>query len=71
MDKDIALKLMKIATDTDHLIGQMFTEIDKISNVEQRRKFNDAVANLMGLIARDVIFPIEKEYPDLNPDSES
>ena len=68
MEKEIAENLMKIATATDRLIGEMFSEIEKISDPNLKKKFNDATAEIMGYIARDIIFPLEKEYPGLNPD---
>ena len=47
------------------VIVQMFAEIDKFDDQGLTSRFNDAVGNLLGFIARDLIFPLENIYPEL------
>ena len=44
---------------------QVFAEVEKIADENLKSRFNKAVGDLMGSVARDVIFPIENLYPDL------
>jgi len=46
----------------------MFAEVEKIADENLKSRFNKAVGDLMGSVARDVIFPIENLYPDLRPE---
>ncbi len=66
MDKDVAVAILSLAQATDEIIGKLYSEVEKIYDSDLKAQFNGAVSNLMGSIARDLIFPIEKIYPDLS-----
>lgn len=68
MEKEVAKSLIDLAIATDRTIGEMFVEVEKISDAELKEKFKTAVGNLMGFIARDIIFPITRRFPELDPD---
>ena len=68
MEKEIAKSLISLATAMDISIGSMFTEIEKITDEEEKARFKRAVGDIMGYIARDIIFPIVDRHPDLDPD---
>jgi hypothetical protein len=68
MDKNIAKSLLSLSKSMDDIIVQMFAEVDNISDQKLKSRFKEAVGNLMGYIARDLIFPIENTYPDLKVD---
>ncbi len=68
MDKDVAVAILSLAKATNEIIGKLYSEVEKISDSDLKAQFNSAVSNLMGSIARDLIFPIEKIYPDLTID---
>jgi hypothetical protein len=68
MDKEVARSLLSLAKSLDGVIGSMFAEVDKITNERLKSQFNKAVGDLMGYVARDLIFPIESIYPDLRID---
>ena len=59
MDKEVARSLLSLAKSLDGVIGSMFAEVDKITNERLKSQFNKAVGDLMGYVARDLIFPIE------------
>ena len=65
MDKDVAKALLTLSKSIDGVIVQMFAEIDKFDDQGLKSRFNDSVGNLLGLIARDLIFPLENLYPEL------
>ena len=69
MDKEVARELMALAIETDGPIGKMFTVIERIEEGETKDRFKKAVGDLMAAVFRDIIFPIETLYPDLNPDT--
>jgi hypothetical protein len=65
MDKDVAKALLTLSKSIDGVIVQMFAEVDKIDDQGLKSRFNDSVGNLLGLIARDLIFRLENLYPEL------
>ena len=65
MDKDVAKALLTLSKSIDGVIVQMFAEIDKFDDQGLKSQFNDSVGNLLGFIARDLIFPLENIYPEL------
>jgi hypothetical protein len=68
MEKDVAQSLLSLAVSLDTDIGEMYAEVRKFSDEGTREKFDRAIGDLMGYIARDIIFPIVKEYPDPDPE---
>jgi hypothetical protein len=68
MNKDIAKSLLLLSKSIDDVIVQMFAEVDKIEDQALKSRFNQAVGDLLGNIARDLIFPLENIYPELRGD---
>jgi hypothetical protein len=68
MDKEIARSLISLAVDMDKIVVRMFSEVEKIADGEAKQRYKKAVGDLMGYIARDVIFPLVDKYPELDPD---
>ncbi len=68
MDKGVAKSLLSLSKSVDGIIVRMFAEVERIGDEELRSRFNEAVGDLMGHVARDLIFPIENLYPDLKTD---
>jgi hypothetical protein len=69
MDKDVARSLISLSKSVDEVIVRIFAEVEKIGDEHLRSRFNKAVGDLMGHVARDLIFPIENTYPNLKADS--
>jgi hypothetical protein len=69
MNKDIAKALLLLSKSIDDVIVRMFTEVDKIEDQALKLRFNKAVGDLLGNIARDLIFPLENMYPELRGDN--
>jgi hypothetical protein len=67
MDRDIAKSLLELSKSIDPILTGMFAEVEKIADENLKSRFNKAVGDLMGSVARDIIFPIENLYPDLRP----
>jgi hypothetical protein len=68
MDREVAKSLISLAVALDANIASMFSEVERIADEGQRERYKKAVGDLMGYIARDIIFPIVGEHPDLDPD---
>jgi hypothetical protein len=67
-DKEAAKELMSLATSLDASLVQMFAIVRAFSDEELKNRYNKAVGDLMGYIARDLICPLVNKYPDLEPD---
>ena len=68
MDKDVAKSILSLSKSVDDIIVKLFAEVDKIADKNLKSRFNKAIGDLMGNVARDIIFPIENIYPDLRAD---
>lgn len=68
MEKEVARAIIAISVSMDNQIGKLFSETRNITDERVREQFNQAGGNVMGLIARDLIFPVVAIYPDLDPD---
>jgi hypothetical protein len=68
MDKELARCLLILAVSLDDSIAKMFSIVEQIADEEMRKKFNKSVGDVMGYIARDIIFPIEAIFPELTKD---
>jgi hypothetical protein len=69
MDKDVSKALLTLGKSIDGVIVQMFAEVEKIDDQGLKDRFNESVGNLLGYIARDLIFPLENLYPELREGS--
>jgi hypothetical protein len=65
MNEDIAKSLLTLSKSIDDIIVQMFAEVEKIDDQALKTRLNKAVGDLLGYIARDLIFPLENIYPEL------
>lgn len=68
MEKEVARALLSVVVSLDHQVGQMYAETRKFSDPEIKAKFDKAIGDLMGHVAKELIFPIIDRYPYLNPD---
>lgn len=67
MKKDLAALIVDAVVSLDGQIGELDTLICRIDEDEERRKYGKALGDVMGLMF-DFLLPIEREYPELNPD---
>jgi hypothetical protein len=68
MNEEIARNLLLLGKSLDPIIARMLAEVDKIEDQQTRSRFKRAVGDIMGYVARDLIFPIENMFPDLKAD---
>ena len=67
MKKDLAALIVDAVVSLDGQIGELDTLISRIDEEEKRKRYGKALGDLMGLMF-DFLIPIEREYPELNPD---
>jgi hypothetical protein len=65
MDKEVAAALMTLSKSLDEIIAKMFAEAGRFSDDDMKSRFNKAIGDLMGQVARDLIFPLENAFPEL------
>jgi uncharacterized protein YdaL len=70
MDKDVAVTILAIAKSTDEIIVKLYSEIDKIADNKLKFQLDRAAGHLMATVARELVYPIEKKYPDLKIDEQ-
>ena len=68
MDAATAQKLIALAISIDKTIGALLDEVENISDDQERTCYKRAIEYIMGYIARDLIFPIVDQHPQLDPD---
>jgi hypothetical protein len=68
MDAVTAQKLIALATSMDKTIGAILDEVKNIGDDQERARYKRAIEDIMGFIARDLIFPIVDQHPELDPD---
>jgi hypothetical protein len=68
MDAATAQKLIALAISTDKTIGAMLEEVENISDDQERTRYKRAIEDVMSYIARDLIFPMVDQHPQLDPD---
>ena len=67
MKKDLAALIVDAVISLDGQIGELDTLISRIDQEEERKRYGKALGDVMGLMF-DFLLPIEREYPELNPD---
>jgi hypothetical protein len=65
VDKDVAQAMIRLALSMDDTIVKMEAQASRIDDIALREQFNRAIGDLMGRIACEIIFPIQKLFPDL------
>lgn len=64
--KDLMEKIMELNTS----VNEVILKIDKIDK-EERKHYDTAIADIMGTIYIELMIPIIREYPDLDPDKDA
>lgn len=67
MNKELASQIVDAALVMDAPLGDLDTLISRIEDETERKEFVQVLGKIMGAVS-DLIFRIEREYPDLNPD---
>ena len=67
MDRELAVEIFGVAMAVNRELGNMDAVISKIPDAEIKQQYVKALGNLIGGVYADVMVPIIREYPDLDP----
>jgi len=68
MEKPLASRLMDALVGFDVPLGKVGMLVDEIADPKEKRAFVQAWGDVMGRIYKDLMIPILRQYPDLDPD---
>ena len=68
MEKEIAKRLIELAVALDDPLNEATTLTSKISDIEERKAVRRAIAEITGAAYSELIRPILRQYPELDPD---
>jgi hypothetical protein len=67
MKREVAESLMKRLLELGEFLDAVDREIDGIEDLEERRLFRRSLGELTGALRGDLIRPLARQYPDLDP----
>lgn len=67
MDAEIAEDIYERAQAFDPVLTSLLQSIDALEDEGLRQRFTKAAADVMGLVFREILHPLEQRYPDLIP----
>ncbi|HCM1914386.1 TPA: nuclear receptor NHR-99 [Salmonella enterica subsp. salamae serovar 28:r:e,n,z15] len=70
MNKNIASNIMASLMRLNDSTNDVIYEIEKIDDNENKKIFRRAIAGIVLMIDSELMQPIIKEYPDLDPDKD-
>ena len=70
MEKETAKKIMVSLERLGEALNDLATEIEKIKDIEEKKRYRRGVGELMGMSYTDIMRPIIREYPELDPDKD-
>jgi len=68
MDRDTAEKLVAIYHRLDHCLNEATVLIGTIADAEEQRRFRRPVGEMMQSAWVELMLPIFRKFPDLDPD---
>jgi len=68
MDKSIADSLMKQMLSLSHYVDEAGELTKQITDDDERYAIRKGIADIAGLIYTDVMMPLIRQYPELDPD---
>jgi len=68
MEKVLATKIMEAALSLGKEIGNLDSLVSQLDNGGEKEEFVQALANIMSVLTRDVMFRIIRDHPELDPD---
>jgi len=70
MERSTAIEIVRHLKALDGPMNAAIEAVEKIQNMEQRRAFRRALANIVGAVYTELFVPIGMEFPDLLPDKQ-
>lgn len=70
MNREIAQKLMTELEGLNQVTNRQADLIEMIADMDERRKFRRAIITVIGDVHAQLMFPVLRQFPDLEPDLE-
>ena len=68
MEKSVAARLMKSVLSIGNEINMLDAIISGLENGQEKQELVQALGNVMGVLTRDFVFRICRDYPELDPE---
>ena len=67
MERHIAEKLMQLFLQSEKQLNEATELISQLESEEEQKSFRRPIGQIIGKTYTDIMIPIFKEYPDLDP----
>jgi hypothetical protein len=68
MDEDMASRMLKAVLTLEAKLGELDLFVSQLSDEKERDEYVHALGNVIGIISRDFVRRIVRQYPELDPD---
>jgi hypothetical protein len=68
MDEDMASRMLKAVLTLEAKLGELDLLVSQLSDEKERDEYVHALGNVIGIISRDFVRRIVRQYPELDPD---
>jgi hypothetical protein len=68
MQRDDAAKILQSALSLGNPINVLDSLVSQLPDSQEKTLFVQALGNIMGILTRDIVLPIVRQHPDLDPD---
>jgi hypothetical protein len=70
MERELARIVMDKAMSIEKILEEITEALFKISDEDEQKSLRRAIGSMGIIIAREIIRPIAREYPELDPDND-
>jgi len=67
MERQLAERLLEKLNQLYAPFGDAVELVEQISDLDEKKRFQGALAEVMGRVQTDLMIPIHNQYPDLDP----
>jgi hypothetical protein len=68
MDKDMASRMLNAVLTLEAKLGELDVLVSQVDDEKERDEYVHALGNVIGIISRDFVRRIVRQYPELDPD---
>lgn len=68
MEKAVAARIMEAALSMGYEISKLDSIISELENGREKEELVQALGNVMSVLAREVVFRVARDHPELDPD---
>ena len=68
MDEDMATRMLKVVLALEGKLGELDLLVSQLNDEKEREEYVHALGNVIGIISKDFVRRIVRQYPELDPD---